>query len=52
MVVLGYLPKLKSCLGLAFGERFLYAFYKLNVISFFLLNIKQNMLLSSYLENC
>ena len=26
MVVLGYLPKLKCCLGLAFGERFLYAF--------------------------
>ena len=26
MVVLGYLPKLKSCQGLAFGERFLYAF--------------------------
>ena len=63
MVVLGYLPKLKRNLGLAFGVHFLHNFsikmflieYTINgqgfnVILFFSSqNIKQNVLLSFYL---
>ena len=63
MVVLGYLPKLKRNLGLAFGAHFLHNFsikmflieYTINGQSFNVIlfsssqNIKQNVLLSFYL---
>ena len=64
MTVLGYLPNLKRGLGLAFGAHFQYYFsikMFLNTLSidkvqcyiFFLFqDIKQNVLLSSYLDNC
>ena len=64
MAVLGYLPNLKRGLGLAFGAHFQYYFS----IKIFLNNlsidkvqcyiflpsqdIKHNVLLSSYLDNC
>ena len=65
MAVLGCLPKLKQGLGLAFAAHFLYDFSIKNVPylilyqltefrcrSFFASqNIKQNVLLSSYLDN-
>ena len=64
MTVLGYLAKLKRGLGLAFGAHFLHDFFHRNVpylISyqwtkfqcrtlFFSQDIKQNVLLSSYLD--
>ena len=64
MVVLGYLPNLKRCLGLPFGAHFQYYFsikMFLNTLSvdksqcyifFPSRDIKQNVLLSSYLHNC
>ena len=65
MADLGYLPKLKRGLGLAFGGYFLHGFFiqmllilyyiswqSFNVISFFpFRDIKSNELLSSYLDN-
>ena len=64
MAVLGYLPKLKRGLGLAFGAYFLYdsslqmfLFYTMSMekvsMSYFFpsQDIKQNVLLSSYLDN-
>ena len=62
MAVLGYLPKLKRDLGLALGAHFLHDFLILYLIlylwakfqchTFFLTqDIKQNVLLSSYLDN-
>ena len=64
MAVLGYLPKLKGGLGLAFGAHFLHDFHK-NVFCLILYQqtkfhchtsfpsqgIKQNVLLSSYLDS-
>ena len=64
MTVLGYLPNLKRGLGLAFGAHFQYYFsikMFLNTLSidkvqcyifFPSQDIKQNVLLSSYLDNC
>ena len=63
MAVLGYLPKLKRGLGLAFGAYFLYDF-SLQMFLFYTMpmekvsmsyffpsqDIKQNVLLSSYLD--
>ena len=65
IAVLGYSPKLKTGLGLAFREHFLHDFSNNNVpyLMFFLWtkfqchtvipsqDIKQNVLLSSYLNN-
>ena len=60
MAVLGYLPKLKRGLGLAFGEHFLHDFSikaflqwtKFQCYTFFpSQDIKQNVLLSSYLDH-
>ena len=65
MIVLGYLSKLKRSLGLAFSVNFLHDFFKKNVpylilhqwikfqcYAFFSPDdIKQNVLLSSYLDN-
>ena len=65
MAVLGYLPKLKRDLGLAFGAYLLHDFFYKNV-SYLIINhwtkilgytffpsenIEQNMLLSFYLDN-
>ena len=63
MAALGYLPKLKRSLGLAFGVHYLHDFsirmflikYSINgqgfnVIPFFLLKMSNKMCLSSYLE--
>ena len=65
MAVLGYLAKLKSSLGLPFGEHFLHDF-SINDVSYLILYqwtkfqchtlflsqvIKQNVLLSSYLDS-
>ena len=64
MAVLGYLPNLKRGPGLAFGAHFQYYFrikMFLNTLSidkvqcyifFPSEDIKQNVLLSSYLDNC
>ena len=64
MAVLGYLPNLKRGLGLAFGAHFQYYFpikMFLNTLSidkvqcsifFPFQDIKQNVSLSSYLDNC
>ena len=64
MAVLGYLPNLKRCPGLAFGAHFQYYFCikmflnnlsidKVQCYIFFpSQNIKENVLLSSYLDNC
>ena len=65
MAVLGYLPKSKGDLGLIFGVQFLYVFFHKNVlclilyqwtkiqchISFSSQDIKENVLLSSYLDS-
>ena len=65
MAVLGYLPKLKRGLRLAFGAHFLHYFFLTNVPFLILYlwkkfqchtffpsqDIKQNVLLSSYLDN-
>ena len=54
MAVLAYVPKLKRCLGLAFSEHFLHFHIvtKFQCHTFFLSqNIKQNVLLSFYLNN-
>ena len=65
MAVLGYLPKLKRGLGLAFGAYFLHDFFYKNVPYLILCqqtkfqchtfspsqDIKQNVLLSSYLDS-
>ena len=65
MAVLGYLPKLKEGLGLAFGAHFLHDFSIKNVLYLILYqwtkfqchtffpsqDIKQNVLLTSYLGN-
>ena len=63
MAVLGYLSKLTRGLGLAFGANFPYDFFyenfpylmdneqSFNVIPFFSQDIKQNTLLSSYLDS-
>ena len=59
MAVLGYLPKLQRSMGLPFAAYFLPDFYK-NVLYLILhlctkffpsQDIKQNVLLSSYLDN-
>ena len=64
MAVLGYLPNLKRDVGLVFGAHFQFYFSVktfLNTLSidkvqryifFPPQNIKQNVLLSSYLDNC
>ena len=64
MAVLGYLPNLKRDVGLAFGAHFQFYFSVktfLNTLSidkvqryifFPPQDIKQNVLLSSYLDNC
>ena len=53
MAILGNLPKLKRGLGLAFGAFFLHGFpIKMFLIEYsmsYLQDIKQNVLLSSYL---
>ena len=65
MAILGYLPKLKSSLELAFGAYFLHDFFYTNSpylvlyqwtkfqchVFFTSQDIKQNVLLSSYLDN-
>ena len=65
MAVLGYLPKLKRGLGLAFGAYFPHDFFHKNILYMILhqwtkfqchnffpsQDIKQNVLLSSYLDN-
>ena len=54
MAVLGYLPKLKMGFGIAFGAYFLHDFSikTLQCQTFFpFQDIKQNVLLSSYLDN-
>ena len=62
MTVLGYLPKLKRGLGLAFGAYYLHDFFQKNILCLMLYqwtefqchtffpsqDIKQNVLLSSY----
>ena len=64
MAVLGYLPKLKRGLGLAFRAHFQYYFsikmflktLAIDKVQCYIVfpsqNIKQNVLLSSYLDNC
>ena len=66
MAVLGYLPKLRRGLRLAFGAHFLHNFFKTENVPYLILyelpkfqchtffpfqDIKQNVLLSSYLDN-
>ena len=64
MAALGYLPKLKKGLGLAFGSHFQNHFsikmflntVSINKVQCYIFfpsqGIKQNALLSSYLDNC
>ena len=64
MAILGYLPNLKRGLGLAFGAHFWYCFsikmflntQSIDKVQCYILfpsqDIKQNVLLSSYLDNC
>ena len=52
MAALGYLSKLKTSLGLVFPYLILYQWIKFECLTFFLSDdIKQNLLLSSYLDN-
>ena len=65
MAILGYLPKLQRGLGLDFGAHFFYMIFHKNVLYLILYqltrfqchaffpsqDIKQNVLLSSYLDN-
>ena len=64
MTVLGYLPNLKRGLGLAFGAHFQYHFsikmflnaLSIDKVQYYIFfpsqDIKQDVLLSSYLGNC
>ena len=59
MAVLGYLPKSKRRLGLAFGAHFLHDFFPKSVLYYLVLyqiffpsqDIKQNMLVDDVLDN-